>query len=311
MSRMMSYANIFAITLSILPGVSLQAASHKSSSPDHTLVEIKDDPLQIGCGVELLKLSYPPTDLDLFCTQVMPGIQRQVQHAWRKLAPREADFLQDEKIVTVFFRIHSDGSLAGTSITHHSGIKALDQASVQAIVSAAPYPTFPAQMKSKEMDVSYTFTYDGPVNGEWLPIDSVIWEGQSDTSSPGNQSQAAIGLLLLANNLTVSEWKDLNREYLAPLRHAVKAEWATMSGESQLSADTRKSISEAELTLRSNGTLGSVRWITLTGDHAIDSAADKSLREAFPYKPFPNWCTQPALTMKVYFLYRTEPADVW
>jgi TonB family protein len=274
------------------------------------VIEIKDDPLYIGCGVQVEHTTAEWKDDDWFCNEVMPGLQRRIQREWLALAPRRPPAVQPQATTTVQFLLKSNGTVGWKSVTRSSGAKLLDAIAVQAISAGQPYPSFPPSMVRSEMIVNYTFTYDGPMQRQNLPADlAVWWRGGASNVSPQQNEEVSCGVLLLPNDLTRTEWQHVSEDYLQVFGKELENSWSTASnlgGEG-----TYKAILQADVTILPNGSLKDFSWVTIPENATLTDAVKQSVTKVFPVSPFPTWLKAPTLTVRLFFLYHVNPNDVW
>ncbi|WP_310618755.1 energy transducer TonB [Flexibacterium corallicola] len=85
--------------------------------------------------------------------------KRRVQRAAERSYPRKAKRRKIEGVTRVSFKVHRDGSITGLRLSQSSGKDILDQAALLAVKRAAPFPKFPAEIKSKVIPMRVPITF--------------------------------------------------------------------------------------------------------------------------------------------------------
>lgn len=307
---------LFLVLVTLLPHADSRsnAAMLGNKHADDPLVAFSDDPLQIGCGSYSIRLQERQDDIDLFCATIMPRLQHRIGRNWHKLTLQNAARTKEDRAITIRFRVQANGAITDKEVTQSSGINSLDELAGKAIDASSPLPPFPASMTKQEIPVSYTFTYDQATDTKWRAIDRVIWErpaNMSLTQPPQKATGFSIGLLLMDNRLTESQWIRINKDYLPQLRHSIESEWATRLNSLHPALLPVRFIATARAKIAADGKLEKIDWIAAPEDQSLTQIADGSIEGAFPYQAFPDWIQSSELEMKIYLLYQVTPEEVW
>ncbi|MFW2331850.1 MAG: energy transducer TonB [Nitrospinota bacterium] len=84
-------------------------------------------------------------------------IKKQIDRSWHYPEDAMVDGLAGD--LTLFFTITADGKLESVQIDRSSGVKVLDTEALNAINLAAPFQTFPTNLKKKKLHVLIYFEY--------------------------------------------------------------------------------------------------------------------------------------------------------
>jgi|GEM_PF-2792237 len=88
----------------------------------------------------------------------MAHIKRQVESVW--IYPEEAIEKGESGVLFLFFIIDRNGSLKEVKLLNSSGYKILDDAAIEALKDAAPFPPFPKRFDMYRLKVYASFRYD-------------------------------------------------------------------------------------------------------------------------------------------------------
>ncbi len=87
----------------------------------------------------------------------MKHIKDKVQNTW--IYPEDAREKGEQGELLILFSINKDGSLSRVSVVRSSGYESLDNAAVNAIKDAAPFPQLPKRLGINRLNIYATFLY--------------------------------------------------------------------------------------------------------------------------------------------------------
>ncbi len=101
--------------------------------------------------------AQPQVDAQALLTQYAAGVKAAILA--QKFYPPAAERLGQSGSVKVSFSLDAGGGLAGVSVKSSSGFDELDNAALDAVRRAAPFPAIPTETGRNEMNLSITLTY--------------------------------------------------------------------------------------------------------------------------------------------------------
>ncbi len=78
---------------------------------------------------------------------------------WARISRHKPRGLSLRGVVTVTFALSTEGSLESATVSHSSGVSALDQASLDAVRASAPFPQPPTGATTSQLVFTITFEY--------------------------------------------------------------------------------------------------------------------------------------------------------
>lgn len=95
----------------------------------------------------------PPTDYGPYMADIQ-RLQRSIKKHW--LPPKG----NENKKVTVEFKVLSDGQLSDLHVLESSGVKEADDAALKAVKDSAPFKPLSLTPKENSVDIKFTFDYN-------------------------------------------------------------------------------------------------------------------------------------------------------
>lgn len=138
-------ALIFAITCSAALG-HFFSTPHKAKHADTAPVTVQSAQQRLTCGGFSAQPDHAP-DLNIYIHQ----LQKQIRTHWHPPATAK------QQTITTAFKIACSGKLLSLSILQSSGLPEADQAALQAVQAAAPFPPLPADYDHTFMPVEFSF----------------------------------------------------------------------------------------------------------------------------------------------------------
>lgn len=186
-------------------------------------------------------LSFPRLDFGPY----MSVLQRSIERKW---SPPEVSKSNE---VTVLFSVNERGELTAIGVDHRSGIASADQAAIQAIENASPFPsppTLPPSLLSSSASFKMTFTYkylNGPVDFQNYPVDY--------------------------------------SNYMSVLSRNVKQRWDKPPFDNV----TKSTKTVVQFSIDKKGNLLSLKVSRSSGFREIDLSAERAIRDAAPFAELP------------------------
>jgi len=124
--------------------------------------KIKPVQAQKGKGVDIRDDDWREDTIDLGSTDIkyvtyLTKIKNRILRIWKY--PQKAHEKNEEGVVIVKISINADGSLAGATLMSSSGYAELDEGSVSAVHTAAPFEPLPEIYELSRLHVLASFDY--------------------------------------------------------------------------------------------------------------------------------------------------------
>lgn len=144
------------LVISISPHI----ASEGAYSPSTTSRMLKEEEAMLAAQRGFSSYSAEDSPLTYYSHMIEDIIARNVAY------PDASRQAQEEGIVKIDLSLLANGQLEQATILESSGSKMLDQAALTAVKEQAPYPSFPAQLKQKQLRLTVPVVFKSYVNNE-------------------------------------------------------------------------------------------------------------------------------------------------